>query len=147
MYGKPNAIASYGRIANAESDPVQQVVMLYDGAIKFVRLAAEDIRDKKIAEKAEHVNRALDIINYLQGILDFERATEVAQTLDNLYTVVSMQILQASAKLDSELMLKAADLLLPVRESWDVVARSVQKEPMPAGAIAGEHRRLGHLMG
>ena len=146
MYGKTNAIASYGRVANTESDPVQQVVMLYDGAIRFVRLAADDIKDGRIADKAEHVNRALDIITYLQGILDFEHGGEVAQTLDNLYTLVSMQILQASAKLDAPQMLKAAGLLVPVRDSWDIVARSVQKRSLPTATVQTEQRRLGHLV-
>jgi flagellar protein FliS len=146
MYGKTNAIASYGRMANSESDPVQQVVMLYDGAIRFLRLAADDIKEKKLAEKAEHVNRALDIIHYLQGILDFERGADVAQTLDNLYTIVSMQVLQGSAKLDAQLMRKAAESLVPVRDSWAVVASSVQKEPMPAATLPTEQRRLGHLI-
>lgn len=146
MYGRTNALASYGRIANTESDPVQQVVMLYDGAIRFIRVAASDIREKKLVEKAEHVNRALDIINYLQGILDFEHGAEVAQTLDNLYTLISMQVLQASAKLDAEQMVNAANMLVPVRDSWNTVAQSVNKENVPALPLPTEPRRLGHLV-
>lgn len=146
MYGKSTAIASYGRMANTETDPVQQIVMLYDGAIRFIRLAAQDIREKKIAEKAEHVNRALDIVNYLQGILDFERGAEVAQALDNLYMIVSTHILQGSAKLDAELMLKAAESLLPVRDSWTAVANSAPKEQAVALTMPPEQRRLGHLV-
>jgi len=146
MYAKSNAIASYGRIANTESDPLEQVVLLYDGAIRFIRLAQDDIKCGRLAEKAEHVNRALDIITYLQGILDFERGAEVAQTLDNLYTLVSMHILQASAKLDESAMLKAVELLIPVRDSWHVVARNVQKTSMPPAPLEQEHRRLGHLV-
>ena len=146
MYGRSNALASYGRMANTESDPVQQVVMLYDGAIRFIRLASDDIREKRLADKAEHVNRALDIIHYLQGILDFERGAEVAQTLDNLYSIVSMQILQGSAKLDAQVMLKAAESLGPVRDSWSIVADSVQKEHVSAATLPTEQRRLGHLI-
>jgi flagellar protein FliS len=146
MYGKSSAIASYGRMANTETDPVQQIVMLYDGAIRFIRLAAQDIKEKKIAEKAEHVNRALDIVNYLQGILDFTRGAEVAQTLDNLYSIVSMQILQGSAKLDAEIMLRAAESLVPVRDSWTAVSNSAPKEQPVALTMPPEQRRLGHLV-
>ena len=102
MYGKSSALSSYGRVANSENDPLQQIVMLYDGAIKFLRLAADNIEARDIPKKAEHVNRALDILNYLQGILDFERGGDVAQTLDSLYTLVSMKILRASATLDAK---------------------------------------------
>jgi flagellar protein FliS len=147
MYERSNALASYGRVANAESDPLQQVVLLYDGAIRFLRLTANDIEAGEIASKAEHVNRALDILNYLQGILDFERGGEVAKTLDSLYTLVSMQVLQASARLDAPGMRRAAELLAPVRDSWNVVVSAVQDQTTNATETAGgAPPRLGHLV-
>jgi flagellar protein FliS len=148
MYGKSNAMASYGRVANTEKDPLQQVVMLYDGAIKFLRLTATDIEAGEMVSKAEHVNRALDILNYLQGILDFERGAEVAQTLDSLYTLVSMKVLQASARLDADGMRRAADLLTPVRDSWGVVVLAVQDHSAINLVAAGptHQPRLGRLV-
>lgn len=118
MPGTSHALAAYGRGANTENNPLQQIVLLYDGAIKFARLAAADIEAKDIATKAEHTNRALDIVAYLQSILDFERGGEVAPVLDALYASVMATIFSASATLDSALMRHAADLLAPVRDSW-----------------------------
>jgi len=146
MYERSNALASYGRVANADNDPLQQVVMLYDGAIKFLRLSATDIESGEIALKAEHVNRALDILNYLQGILDFERGRDVAQILDNLYTIVSMKILRASATLDAPGMREAADLLAPVRDSWFQVAGAAQNTVSAATAVDKPPVRLGQLV-
>ena len=122
MYPKSNPLASYGRVANSENDPLQQVVMLYDGAIKFLRLAGADIDSGNLVAKAEHTNRALDILNYLQSILDFEQGGEVAHTLDRLYTLVSMKVLRGSANLDSKAICAAAELLAPVRDSWNQIA-------------------------
>ncbi|HET6976334.1 MAG TPA: flagellar export chaperone FliS [Pyrinomonadaceae bacterium] len=124
MYARNNALASYGRVANAEKDPMQQIVMLYDGAVKFLRLTAVDIEAGDISRKGEHVNRALDILNYLQGILDFESGGDVAQSLDKLYTLVSMKVLRASARLDAAGMRSAAELLAPLRDSWMTLAGS-----------------------
>ncbi|MFN0084358.1 MAG: flagellar export chaperone FliS [Blastocatellia bacterium] len=118
MPGKANALAAYGRVANAETNPLQQVVMLYDGAIKFLRLAAADIESGDMAAKAEHTNRALDILAYLQSILDFERGGEVAPTLNLMYMAVTAETLRASATLDKAMMLRVAGLLVPVRDSW-----------------------------
>jgi len=120
MPGKSHALAAYGRVANTENNPLQQIVMLYDGAIKFLRLAAADIEAGDITAKAEHTNRALDIVAYLQSILDFERGGEVAPALDALYASIMAMTFSASATLDSELMRRAADLLTPVRESWAI---------------------------
>ena len=51
MYGKSSALSSYGRIANSDNDPLQQIVMLYDGAIKFLRVAATNIESKDIPKR------------------------------------------------------------------------------------------------
>lgn len=119
MYAKPKGLASYGKIANSETNPLKQIVMLYDGAIKFLNLTAADIENKDFIAKAEHSNRALDIINYLQSILDFERGGDVAPSLDNLYRSVTVLILRASAELDADLMRRAAELLAPVRDAFE----------------------------
>src|SRR4051812_42144689 len=123
MYGRSNALNSYGRVANAEADPIQQLVMLYEGAIKFLRLATTSIASRDIAAKTEQTDRALQIIIYLQSILDFEVGGEVAVSLNMLYTSLTQMIMGASAKLDAAEMQRAADLLVPVRDAWATNAR------------------------
>jgi flagellar secretion chaperone FliS len=122
MNGRNQALASYGRVASTESNRLQQVVMLYDGAIKFLRLTARDIEEGDLPAKAEHSSRALDIIGYLHSILDFERGGEVAQSYDQLYAAVTAVVLRASAALDAAEMRRAASLLSPVRDAWATLA-------------------------
>lgn len=132
MYSNSRQIASYGKVANTESDPLKQIVMLYDGAIKFINMTADDIDKQDFVAKGEHSNRALDIINYLQSILDFEKGGKVAETLDNLYRSITVLMLRASAELNSDLMRKAADLLSPVRDAWDLNAQNLNNLPQIA---------------
>lgn len=134
MSSRYNPLAAYGTVANAETNPLQQIVMLYDGAIKFLRLAAADIEVGDLVAKAEHSDRALDIISYLQSILDFEKGGEVAPTLDVFYTTLTVQILKASAKLDSHSMKQAAELLVPVREAWSMQTPAATAAFVSAGA-------------
>lgn len=128
MRSNNGALASYSKVANAETNPLQQIVMLYDGAIKFLRLSATDIEKGDLAAKAEHTNRALDIVNYLRSILDFEHGGDVAPTLDALYGSISMMVLRGSMALDAAALNKAADLLLPVRDSWATIATQTHGE-------------------
>ena len=125
MYSQSKGIASYGRIAHVETNPLKQVVMLYDGAIKFLNLTAADIENGDIEAKAEHAGRALEIICYLQSILNFEQGGDVAPSLDNLYRSIINLVLRASAELDPALMRKAAELLMPVRDAWEVNSRAL----------------------
>jgi len=129
MYSRPRGIANYGKIANTETSSLKQVVMLYDGAIKFLNLTAADIENKDFVAKAEHSNRAFDIINYLQSILNFEKGGESAVILDNLYRSITVLMLRASAELDAGLMRKAAELLVPVRDAWEINAQNQTVSP------------------
>jgi flagellar secretion chaperone FliS len=135
MYNRTNGIASYGRIANTETNPIKQIVMLYDGAIKFLNLSATDIEAGDFAAKGEHSNRALDIVSYLQSILDLQKGGNVAVSLDNLYRTVRILILRASSGPDAGLMRRAAEVLVPVRDAWEINAQKASAAPafeMPA---------------
>jgi len=118
MIRNSSALATYNKVASLETDPLQQIVMLYNGAIKFLRLAATDIEANDRISKAEHSSRALEIIQYLQAILDFEQGKDVARSLDALYTNVTTIVLKASSSLDAQMMRRAADLLAPVCDAW-----------------------------
>ncbi|MEQ1604143.1 MAG: flagellar export chaperone FliS [Pyrinomonadaceae bacterium] len=140
MYAQPKGISSYGRQANTETDPIRQVVMLYDGAIKFLNLTALDMEAGDVVAKGEHSRRALDILTYLQSILDFEKGQDVAVNLDNLYRNITAMVLKASAKTDAKMMRQAGDLLVPVRDAWQVNAgRSIA----PANAAGGGFAMVG----
>jgi flagellar protein FliS len=123
MYSQPKGLASYSKIANVETDPIRQIVMLYDGAMKFLNRTADDIEAGDFVAKGEHSTRALDIINYLQSILDFENGGSVAESLDNLYRSIGTMVLRASARLDAASMRKAATILAPVRDAWETNAQ------------------------
>lgn len=134
MYNRNDGIASYGRIANTETDPIKQIVMLYDGAIRFLNLAAADIENADFMAKAYNSNRALDIINYLQSILDLDNGGEVGRSLDDLYARTKIMVFKASAGLDANLMRKAAESLRPVRDAWETNAKASSYVPAsPAG--------------
>ncbi len=138
MNWKANALAAYGKVASTETDPLQQIVLLYDGAIKFLRLSAADIEAGDLAAKGEHTNRALDIIGYLQSILDYERGGEVAPILNTLYLNVTADTLRASAQLDSALLRQTAELLAPVRNAWASNAQATA----PVAAAIPQHTQL-----
>jgi flagellar protein FliS len=123
MYAQPKGLASYTKIANVETDPIRQIVMLYDGAMKFLNRTADDIEAGDFVAKGEHSTRALDILNYLQSILDFEKGGSVAESLDNFYRSVNTMVLRASAHLDAASMRKAASILAPVRDAWETNAK------------------------
>jgi flagellar secretion chaperone FliS len=124
MYGKGLSVQAYRQVSNLETNPLRQVILLYDGAAQFLRRAAEAIEAQDIAAKTEHCNRALDIIAYLTSILDYERGAENAQAYGLLYACVSRQVVRASAAMDADLMRRSIELLTPVRDAWAQIAEA-----------------------
>lgn len=70
----------------------QQVVMLYDGAIRYIRQAREAIEAKRIEDRYNLLMKAADIISGLQGALDFERGGNIAVVLYNYYSSISSRL-------------------------------------------------------
>ena len=73
------------------SAPREQVLlMLYEGAIKFNKLAIQAAEQKKIADRGQNILRAFDIILELQVSLDHNVGGDLAKQLD-----VDPQLLRA----------------------------------------------------
>ena len=70
----------------------RQIVMLYDGAIRFLQQAKEAIREKRIEDRYHLVTKASDIISGLQGCLDFENGGQVARVLYGFYSAVDARL-------------------------------------------------------
>ena len=116
------ALDRYQEVASTESDPLRQIVLLFDGIARFLAQAAVAIEAGDIDTKTERSSRALRIVNYLRARLDLERGGEIARIYDRLYGDAAMRIFRASAALDPQAMRSAAALLAPVREAWAVHA-------------------------
>ncbi|KKK75783.1 hypothetical protein LCGC14_2870250, partial [marine sediment metagenome] len=80
------------------------IVMLYDGAIKFMRLAIRELEAGNYEEKGRYINKALDIINELNVILDTEAGGEIASNLRQLYVFTTKQLSQANVKRDPQMI-------------------------------------------
>ena len=74
----------------------QILLMLYEAAIKFTKLAIQAIDEKKIAERGTNIIRALDIVIELQATLDHKVGGELAAQLEQLYVFMIEQYTKAN---------------------------------------------------
>ena len=82
------AINAYGH-ASETLAPAQQIVLLYEGAIRRVKEAQSAVLARRINERCRAVQKATAIIEDLQSCLDHERGGEIARNLDQIYTHVT----------------------------------------------------------
>ncbi len=118
----PNGFNAYKNNSVTTQTPGQIVVMLYEGAIKFLKGAADAIERKDFAEKGRLMGRALDIISELNAVLNVEAGGEVAQNLRKLYVFMHQHLATASIKKDPKAIRQVIKLLEDLNSGWKQIA-------------------------
>lgn len=99
----------------------RQVVMLYDGMIRFLKQAREAIAEKRIEDRFNLLVRASDVVLGLQACLDFEEGGNVARVLYDFYSSVDSRILTIQRTNDLGLCDELITELKEMREAWNVI--------------------------
>jgi flagellar secretion chaperone FliS len=113
---------SYRQIAAHTAPPGQLVLMLYDGALRFLEqgLAGFSHTDPGQFNMTIHNNfkRAQTIIQELNRILDMERGGECAENLRQLYDYFERRIWQSNLKKRPEGAKEVVGHLTVLRDAW-----------------------------
>ena len=117
-------ISSYRQTEIQSRTPLELVVMLYDGALRFTAEAREAIVRRDIRSRQHSMSRALAIVSELQSTLDMESGGDVAVQLDKLYGFVRDRLVDASLKQDLQPLDEARRVLTTLREGWLVISDS-----------------------
>lgn len=102
--------------------PLELVVMLYDGALRFLDQASEAMGRRDMATKGAALSRALAILAELQSTLNVEQGGEVAAQLDELYTHMTARLIEANLKREQGPIDEVVTLLRPLRDAWVEIA-------------------------
>jgi flagellar protein FliS len=102
--------------------PGRIVVMLYEGAVKFLKQAIREMEAGKYIEKGKSINRAVDIIQELNVTLNMEAGGEIAKNLRQLYAFMLDRLFQANIRKDAGMIRETIKVLEGLNESWKAVA-------------------------
>lgn len=97
------------------------VVMLYDGAIKFLKLAIKEIEAKNPEAKGKYISKAIDILYELNAVLDMEAGGEIAMNLRKLYLFMGRHLTQANIKQDIGKIEEVIKLLEELNQGWKAI--------------------------
>jgi flagellar secretion chaperone FliS len=114
----PNA---YRESAVLTATPEQLVVMLYDGANRFLTQSAIAMRDGRIALSGEKLRRAERIIDELLATLDLS-VGDVAERLQALYLFFKEHLMAARLNQDAGKIDEVARLMRELRSAWGQIA-------------------------
>ncbi len=115
----PNA---YRESAVLTASPVQLVVMLYDGAGRFLRQAIASFDAGEEVRAGQAIGRTQAIVEELLATLDLDRGGEIASRLQGIYVYCLKQMAEARFQKDTAKLQEVAGLLGDLRESWAELA-------------------------
>ncbi|MBI1842895.1 MAG: flagellar export chaperone FliS [Verrucomicrobia bacterium] len=135
-YGNP--WQSYRQVATRTASPGALVLMLYDGAIRFLNQALQGFEREDPLEFHQLVNnnllRAQEIINELNLSLNMAEGGEFAQRMRGLYTYFDSRLQQSNAHKKPDGIHDVLQRLTIVRDAWaEMQARQGDAAPSSTG--------------
>jgi flagellar protein FliS len=115
--------SAYQKTAVLTASQEQLVVMLYDGAHRFLFQAAVAMRDGNVGLFHAKLRRAEAIINHLTASLDFERGGTLSGRLQSIYLFCARHLNEARVRRDPEAVEKVDELLGQLRDAWAQIAK------------------------
>jgi flagellar protein FliS len=114
--------AAYRQSSILTAPPAQLVVMLYDGARRFLHQASSAMREGNRLLADQRLRRAEAILSELQATLDAERGGEIASRLEGIYVFCKAELLRSRADQNASRVDFVRDQLTELREAWAQLA-------------------------
>ena len=122
MYGNTSsAYKTYETNSITTASPKGLIMMLYDGAIKFCRLAEMAIDDNNIERRNYNLKKAQDILIELRVTLNHD-AGDLAKNLEILYEFMYNQLVQANTKNDQTQVVEIRTMMTELKDTWKLIS-------------------------
>ncbi len=132
-----NIAKSYKNTAVETASPGQLILMLYDGALKFLQLAEGGFEQTSPRLRNEQIHNNLikvqNILAELQRSLDMKVGGDFSKNMFQLYDFMIRQLQQANIKKDREPIKIVGGMLKDIRDAW---AEMLQKNKPQENAAA-----------
>ncbi len=129
-----NPYQQYKKTQVDTADQGKLIVMLYDGAIKFVNKAIDLIPQKKIEEVHKNIVKAQDIISELMTSLNMD-AGDISNRLLSIYMYINRRLIEANLSKSTEPLLEVRKHLTELRGAWEVAGKTVKTDPVSAQPV------------
>ena len=113
-----NIMNNYNQLNLSVDNPQKLVLMMYEGALRFVSFAKKAIKEENIEKKVKFINKASNIFLELIRTLDFEKGGDVAYYLNGLYAYQLELLAKANAQNNTEYIDQVINVLKELILAW-----------------------------
>jgi len=118
---------AYRRGTVLSATPGQLTVMLYDGARRFLGLAAAAMAAGEVERAHKTQRRAEMIISHLDGAIDDEQGQQLPGRLHAIYRFAMTHLHEGRMTQDPVKLEEVSQMLGELREAWAQVAEEVER--------------------
>lgn len=129
------ALNVYHRTAIETADPLQLIILCYDGAINYLKQAKELHERREMNEAYQKIRHAQNIITELLVGLDYERGGDIAHNLNRLYNFILRQLIGINSRENTSIYDHLVIILSGLRESWETIRLSPGQTPVKTGLL------------
>ncbi|GEK88791.1 flagellar protein FliS [Alkalibacterium putridalgicola] len=117
--GYASAAKQYKKNQIETASPKQLVILLYEGAIKYIRLGELALEQNDYSKVNKNLQKAQDIVTELMVSLNHQDGQNaIASDLEAMYSFILNQLLQANLQKDQEKMVQSRRLMSELLEAW-----------------------------
>jgi flagellar protein FliS len=121
------ASRAYGRTQSETASKERLMVLLFETALRSIRVAATHLDAGKVREAAPLLARATDIVTELLGTLDHARAPELCTQLSQVYLYANNRLLVATMDRSAAAARDAERALAPIADGFAQAVRAVER--------------------
>ena len=121
------------------TSPGNILILLYDGAIKFLNRAKEGLAANDMAAKGIAISKTLDIINELDSTLNLDKGGELAANLHNLYFFCNSRLVMANLKKDAKMIDEVIKILAGLRSAYAEIVSLPEAQAAAQTTAANMH--------
>lgn len=129
MNAYATAQRAYTESSVLTASPERLIVMLYDGAIRFLNQSAAALRAGSRERARDKMRRAEAIVDELNISLDMSHG-ELPQSLREIYLFCKRQLHTANVQAEPARIDAVTKLLADLRESWNELAAQADARPV-----------------
>ena len=128
----PYQASQQGAVQTAS--PGELTLMLYNGCLKFIKLARTGIQEKNIELKNTNLLKAQNIIQELMITLDTN--VQVANSMMAMYDYINQCLIEANTKNDTASLDEAEQYVTEFRDTWKQVVQLHRQQVHGSGGQA-----------
>lgn len=126
-----NPYQTYQQNSVSTASPGELTMMLYNGAIKNIKLARQAMIEKNISEKHTQIIKAQAIVREFMVTLNMD--IEVSKSLMAMYDYMIRRLVEANTSNDVAILDEVEGLLVDLRDTWKQVIQMNREQQYGQG--------------